>query len=76
MYVVAVLRVVSEDDGMVWVETGCVNGNGKKEIAILNEEKCFKLTNQFREGILKNWDKVMDSAEYTPYKLFDESIDR
>lgn len=33
------------DDGMISVETGCIDGNGKKQIAVINTEK---ITGSFR----------------------------
>jgi len=72
MYILAVLKVKSVDDGMVECETGCVDGNGKIDFTVINERNCVAIDSKFKKGFLENWHLFLNSPEYPLYELISD----
>jgi hypothetical protein len=73
-YILAILEIIDSDDGLISIKTGCINGNGKQDIAILNENNCIVLDKKFINFMLKNWAQWTNSPEYVMYKKLKEAL--
>ena len=74
-YVLAVLEYVDEDDSMIKVKTGTINGNGKINVVELGENKCVTLTDTLKENILSHWDYLGNSPEDALFKIIRDTMD-
>jgi len=65
-YVLAILECTSTnpEDGMESVYTGCTDGMGKDEIAVLDERLLVNLDKQMMNNIINNWELFVNSPEY------------
>jgi len=61
-YIIAILEVTGDpDDGMQPVKTGCVDGRGVKDVAILNINRCVNLSYDlmvFFNNTLNKWNSL------------------
>ena len=64
MKIIAVLDLVSEDDGMIVIKSGCTDGNGKEAVAVLNSKQCAPINNEQIKAIVQNWQLFVNSPEY------------
>jgi hypothetical protein len=69
LYVLAVLEVVSHEDGMAVCKTGCTNGHGEDAVAPINENNLVRIDSKLENRILLHWDMLMDSPEYPLYRM-------
>lgn len=69
MKIIAVLEMINCDDGVISINTGCIDGNGKPSIVQINENRCIVIDEKLKKFLLENWDKWCNSPEYVLYEL-------